>query len=145
MLSTAVTQDQVSARRLFSFTVPLACCCCCVIVVLVIVCCCCCPGERGQRLPVLQSIFSLVVPLSCCCRCCPGQRGWLVVVPQFLACCGSWFVGGGQQSRLWTIFGQSADSRHWSRLIYGITSVVDSSSFCLQFSSFSRPRREIIH
>ena len=50
--------------------------------------------------------------LACCCP-----------LPQFLACCGSWFVGGGQQSRLWTIFGQSADSRHWSRLIYGITSL----------------------
>ena len=52
---------------------------------------------------------------------------WLVVAPQFLACCGSWFVGSGQQSRLWTIFGQSADSRHWSRLIYGITSLSSSS------------------
>ena len=54
---------------------------------------------------------------------------WLVVAPQFLACCGSWFVGSGQQSRLWTIFGQSADSRHWSRLIYGITSLSSSSFY----------------
>ena len=53
---------------------------------------------------------------------------------QFLACCGAGLLAVNNR-RLRTIFGQSVDSRHWSRLIYGITS--DSSRF-LRLLFFSK-------
>ena len=52
---------------------------------------------------------------------------------QFLACCRAGLLAVNNR-RLRTIFGQSVDSRHWSRLIYGITSLSSSSYFCLKFT-----------